>query len=119
MPKQEPTPQAKPKRTPAPRQAYRFPTLKAWVSNEENTEWTKNLLMDHRFLALCHYIEQTGEVSEKMLVGTPVLDSVIVRQAAFNAGLRSFPRRIVELLVEKKKPGTEPLPYEHIHPNNQ
>ena len=108
MPAKKPTP-------PAPRQARRHPTLKAWLANDANRDAIVRILEDPVFIAACHYICDSENVTPLDVNAT---SESIVRKAFVAAGLRAFPDKM-RLLAATKTARSEPMPYEHIHLDNQ
>lgn len=116
------------KKAPAPsaptppvlREDINHPPALVWFANENNQLFVKELLQDPRFTALCFYVAAYAEVTDDQLTGNPVPDAVVVRQAAFAAGLRAFPRRLITMLAATtRRVATEVMPYEHIQPTPQ
>lgn len=108
-----------PKKTPAPRQARAYPTLKAWIGSTENVEFLKNLLQDPRFLALLHYSREIHRVTVDDLAGkTAMLNECIIRKAAIHAGAVAFEDTLRSLIVPVNAV-TEPEAWAHINPVNQ
>ena len=102
-----------------PAAARNHPSLKDWISTETNVEWLKSLIVDPRFLAVCHYVQDKNRVTVQDLVGSQAqLPEVVVRKAALHAGASEFVKGIIELIPTKTITPNAPLEaWEHIHPS--
>ena len=92
------------------------PMYADWLASEENVKWIKYLLLDPRFTELNDIIIASAEGTEAALLTDPAPDNVVVRKAAFAAGLRSFTRKMFELCLPKRVPTPEAVPYAHYKP---
>ena len=86
---------------------------KAWLTAPENLNILKSIALNPVFRVFCNYVETSADVSEQGLMVQPVPDTVIVRQAAFAAGLKSFSLKL-QGFVRATTPQAEPKPYEYI-----
>lgn len=110
---------AKPKpATPAPKQARQYPSLQQWLSQPDNVIRLKQILADPVFVAACHYVEGTVNVTPDDLIGAhAALPEVIVRKTAMAAGVRIFTATITALpgFVKADTPNAPDEPWGHIH----
>ena len=119
MPDKKKAPVAAKKATPAPtlpKEARSFPPLALWLSKPENIAWLNMMNAHPVFIAACHYVENTVDVTPDDLVGAKAaLPEVIVRKAAMAAGVRIFVKTLSALPGFQSRKGTEtPEPWGHI-----
>jgi len=58
-----------------PAAARNHPSLKDWISTETNVEWLKSLIVDPRFLAVCHYVQDKNQVTVQLSINTAHLQA--------------------------------------------
>ena len=101
---------------PAPKQARTHPSLEQWLSHPEHVIRLKQILADPVFVAACHYVESTVNVTPDDLIGAKAaLDEVIVRKTAMAAGVRIFTATLAALPNFRKKDAAADIePWAHI-----
>ena len=101
-----------------PRHATDITHVREWLLSEGNLTHLKAIVNDPVFKVFCNYIEVTSDVSEDGLMLRPVPDAVIVRQAAFAAGLKAFHTKLKNFVIPAStKP--QPEPYDYINPQSR